>query len=294
MNRTIGFVGFGLMGTAMATRLMRAGYKLRVHNRTKEKTEALVSRGARWCETPGETARGAAIVCSMVADPEALARVSRGPNGILSGLRKGGVHIDLSTVSPQLTRNLAREYTRAGRIFLHAPVLGSTQEAAAGRLLIFVGGGEKGYRKAKPVLRLMGTKHWRFVKPEEASLVKLLCNFFIGGMICTLTQAIACTEKALIEPSILLDSIAHSRLNAPMYQTKGAKIIERNFTPRFFATHMLKDLSLFVQAARDLGVPVPLAETARETYRQADLMGLGGEDYSAVIKVIEAKTLNRV
>ena len=272
MKSSAGFIGLGMMGTPMAARLLKAGFPLVIYNRTKTKALSLIAAGAAWCESAEEVAGKTEIVFS-----------------ILSGLRKGSVHVDMSTVSPATTKDLGKRYRDAGCFFLHSPVLGSVPQATDGSLLLFVGGDEEGFRRAEPVLKTLGSKIWRFDQPEQASHMKLLCNMFIAGMGTTLAQALVFAEKANVDSHILLDVLNQSALNAPMYQTKGKSMLDRNFTPRFFVEHMLKDINLMLHAGKELDVALPSTEVAQTLFSEAVEAGFSKEDYSAVIKVLERR-----
>jgi 3-hydroxyisobutyrate dehydrogenase-like beta-hydroxyacid dehydrogenase len=287
MTTSIGIVGLGLMGDCMATRLLNAGYKISVFNRTKEKAQSLIASGAKWCESPKSVASQSEIVLSMVSNSDALLEIATGKEGVLHGLQESNIHIDMSTVSPVVTRQLGEEYAKKKCSFLHSPVLGSVPQATDGSLLLFVGGRDEPFRRAEDVLRILGSKIWRFDLPEQASHTKLLCNLFIAGMGTTLAQALVYATKASVNPETLLDIISHSSLSAPMYQTKGKSILERNFTPRFFVEHMLKDVNLILESGRTINAPLPTARTAEELFSAAVRAGYGKEDYSAVVKVIE-------
>ncbi|HEY5616086.1 MAG TPA: NAD(P)-dependent oxidoreductase [Bacteroidota bacterium] len=288
MKPTIGFIGLGVMGLPMANRLLNAGYPLRVYNRTKEKAQPLVAKGATWCDTPAAVAGESDIVLSMVSTSEVLKEISTGANGILHTLGTGRVHIDMSTVAPATTRKLETVYKTAGKYFLHSPVLGSIPQATDGSLLLFVGGDEASYRQSVEILKILGKQIWRFERVEQASHTKLLCNLFIAGMVTTLAQALVFAKKAEVDPRTLLEIISQSALHTPMYQSKGASIIDRNFNPRFFLEHMLKDINLMLDAAQEAGAPLPAIEAAQELFAQASHMGFGKEDYSAVVKVLES------
>lgn len=287
MKPNIGFIGLGLMGEPMATRILQAGFPLAVHNRTKEKAAKLIEKGALWCESPEEAARKSEIVFTMVSNPEVLENISLGPGGILAGLKIGGMQIDTSTVSPSITQKLAGEYSRKRSSFLHSPVLGSIPQASDGTLLLFVGGEEKAFRRAEPVLKTLGSKIWRFEKVDQATHTKLLCNFFIATMISALAQALVFARKSSVNPRTFLEILSNSALNAPMYQTKGASIIERNFKPRFFLEHMFKDINLLVEAAGIIGASMPSGEIAQVLFSQAAQAGLAREDYSSAVKILE-------
>jgi 3-hydroxyisobutyrate dehydrogenase-like beta-hydroxyacid dehydrogenase len=290
MSDSVGFVGLGMMGTPMATRLLEAGHLLAVYNRTKGKAEVLVRQGAVWCESPSAVARTSGIVLSMVSDPAALEEVSLGRQGVLGGLTKGGIHVDMSTVSPSLTRDLAQRYRAAGCFFLHSPVLGGVSQASEGTLLVFAGGDEEPYRRVEPLLHHLGKQIWRLDRAEQASHLKLLCNLFIAGMITTLAQAVVFAEKANINPHTLLEVIGQSQLNAPTYQRKGTSILDGDFTPRFFLEHMLKDINLMLGAAKEAGAPLPAIEVAQRLFSDAQRAGFGKEDYASVVKVLRSQT----
>jgi 3-hydroxyisobutyrate dehydrogenase-like beta-hydroxyacid dehydrogenase len=289
MKSSVGFIGLGMMGTPMAARLQKAGFLSAVHNRTKKKASSLVEEGATWCESPKEVAEKSEIVFSMLSNSEALFECALGSNGVLRGARKGSVHVDMSTVSPAITKELGNRYRDAGCFFLHSPVLGSVPQATDGSLLLFVGGNEGGFLRAEPALKTLGSRIWRFDQPEQASHMKLLCNMFIAGMGTTLAQALVFAEKANVDPIILLDVLNQSALNAPMYQTKGKSMLDRNFAPRFFVEHMLKDLNLMLQAGKELNVALPSTEVAQRLFSEAADAGFSKEDYSAVIKVLERR-----
>lgn len=288
MKSELGFIGLGLMGAPMATRLLKAGYPVHVYNRTKEKAKPLLNLGAQWCDSPKEAAAKSEIVFTMVSDPAALESVTLGEKGIMGGIRPGGIHVDTSTVSPKITGLLEKEYQRKRALFLHAPVLGSIPQATDGTLLLFVGGPGAAFEHAEPVLKTFGSKIWRFESVQQATHTKLLCNFFIAGMISLLSQALVFGKQASIDLRGFLEILSHSALNAPTYQTKGASMIDRNFAPRFFLEHMLKDIRLLLDAGKELGVPLPTGEVAEHLFSEAIRRGYGKEDYSAVVKVVES------
>ncbi len=148
---------------------------------------------------------------------------------------------------------------------------------------------EKAFQRAEPILKNLGTKIWRFDHVDQATITKLLCNSFISGMAIILAQALVLAKKADISPQTLLEIISQSHLNAPMYQIKGSSIMARNFSPRFFVEHLLKDINLMLEVAKFLNVPFPIGKTAQDMYKQAVQLGFAKEDYSAVVKILEAE-----
>jgi 3-hydroxyisobutyrate dehydrogenase len=284
MQPTLGFIGLGLMGLPMAHRLHGAGYRLNVYNRTKQKAESLLSNGAGWCDSPTDVARQSDIVFTMISTSEVLKELA---DEIRPALTEGSLHIDASTVSPSVTAALYQEYRADGKHFIHSPVLGSIPQATEGTLLLFVGGDDEAYRRSEGVLKILGKHIWRFPKVDQASHTKLLCNLFIAGMMTTLVQAIVFAQRAGVDPRTILEILPHSALNSPMFQSKGKSIVEGNFSPRFFLDHMLKDVNLMLETANEVGAQLPGIEIAQELFAEASQRGLGKEDYSAVIKVLE-------
>ncbi|MBI2620207.1 MAG: NAD(P)-dependent oxidoreductase [Ignavibacteriales bacterium] len=287
MKQKIGFIGLGLMGFAMARRLQQTGYPLVVYNRTAKKARELVKAGASLEKSPAGVAEHADLVFSAVSTSDVLREVALGEKGILSGLREDAIHVDCSTVSPALTSELARKYSESRRWFLHCPVLGSVPQASEGSLLMLAGGDPRALERATELLKVLGNKVWKFDRVDQASHAKLLCNSFIAGMIVTLAQAIAFAGRVGVSPETILEIIGNSTLNAPTYQTKGRSIIGRNFTPRFYTEHMLKDINLIVDSARRAGSSVPGIQVAQQLFSQAVRLGYGKEDYSSIIKVLE-------
>lgn len=283
MKPTLGFIGLGLMGAPMATRLIEAGYTVRIFNRTQEKCIPLISKGAQSAPSPAGVAEYAEIVFTMLTNDDALRNASV---QIQSTLRKGGVHVDCSTVSPALTLSLEHAYAESGRYFLHTPVLGSIPQATDGSLLLFVGGSDAAFQKAESVLAVVGKKVWRFPKAEQASSMKLIMNSFIAGMIATLSQALVYADKSGVDGETVLDVLNSSALNTPMYQTKGRSIQDGNFSPRFFLENLLKDTRLFCDAAQTHAVRTPVAEAVKKLLEEGVARGMGKEDYSAIVKIL--------
>jgi 3-hydroxyisobutyrate dehydrogenase-like beta-hydroxyacid dehydrogenase len=287
MERTLGFIGLGTMGLPMATRLARAGHRLHIYNRTPQKRDRLSGAEVFPCETPSEVASQSEIIFSMLSTPEVLREVAGGPDGILTGIRAGSIHLDCSTVSPDVTRELEVTYRRKNATFLHMPVLGSVPQAEEGSLLLFVGGDDTAFKAVEPLLHTIGKRIWHYSKIEQATMMKLICNSFIAGMIGVLTQAIVFARTCGLPPSEMLEIIGQSQMNAPMYQTKGTSMIAGNFTPRFYTEHLAKDARLFVEAGRSMGTPMPVGEVMHDLFTRAMAKGLAKEDYSSILKVFE-------
>ena len=283
MKPTLGFIGLGLMGAPMSMRLLKAGYTLHIFNRTKEKAASLITNGAHWQNSPADVAANAEIVFTMLTNDAAVKEVT---SQIQPKLATNGIHIDCSTVSPELTRALEQQYMKEGKSFLTSPVLGGVQQAIEGSLLLFVGGNDEAFKRVELILNILGEKIWKFPNAETASHLKLIMNSFIAGMTSTLAQAITYSEHAGIGGKTVLDVLNHSKLNSASFQAKGKMMLEKNFSALFFTENLLKDTNLFIDAAHSLNSPTPIAETAKTLLEKALAQGLGKDDYSAIIKVL--------
>ena len=287
MSLKVGFIGLGMMGGPMVGRLLTAGYTVVVHNRTKSKADELLNRGAKWEDSPRRVSAASDIVITMLSTSEAVEDVSLRQDGVVAGLPVGGVHVDMSTVAPSVTARLAAEYKSRERSLLHAPVLGSITQAQQGSLLIFAGGELSAFQRCQSIFQTLGKHVWHFNEITEATYMKLVCNFFIASMITTLSEGLILGTKAGLSPKTILDVLDNSALNAPMYQSKGASICHRNFAPRFLLEHMLKDINLILDASQRLALELQTLPIIRGLFAAAKSKGLGTEDYSAVLKILE-------
>ncbi|MER3474909.1 MAG: hypothetical protein C4335_13005 [Armatimonadota bacterium] len=282
-----GVIGLGIMGSAMAERLLAAGHTVFVYNRTREKAQPLLAKGAYWADSPAEAARQCEVVLSIVTDPAAVEQISFGERGILHALDAQSLHCDMSTVSPAWSRHMAQTYQQAGKRFVQAPVLGGRKQILEGTLLVFGGGAEEDLNRCEPAWRAFSNKIWRFSSAEQSATTKLACNMMIAHMMVGLGQSLLFAAKGGVSPSTLLDILANSNLGAPMYATKGKAVLERNFQANFFVRHLLKDLSLAEDSARETNTMLPLNALTRELFVAAMQKGYADEDYSAVVKVME-------
>ena len=197
MTTAIGFVGLGNMGLPMAHNLLKAGYPLHVFNRTAARAEGLLAQGATWAPSPRTVAQRIGIVISMLADDEALQALSLGTEGILAGLAKGGVHVDMSTVSPDTSKRLAQRYREQGVHFIAAPVFGRPEAAAAAKLWICPAGPAEVIERCRPLFDAMGQGVIVVgTEPHQATALKLVGNFFVVSAIETLSEAFTLAEKA--------------------------------------------------------------------------------------------------
>jgi 3-hydroxyisobutyrate dehydrogenase-like beta-hydroxyacid dehydrogenase len=279
----IGYVGLGGMGHAMASNLMDKGHTLRVWNRSPGKAADLVARGATLVEHPGQAVASDGIVFTMVADDAALDQVTCGPDGIAAALGPGGIHVSMSTVSPETTRRLAALHAERGAAFIAAPVFGRPTAAAAAMLFILCAGAEAARNKVIPLLETMGQRVFPLGDdPVAASIVKLGGNFMIMGVIEAMAEAATLCEKYGVERSAMIDVMTQSIFATPLYVNYGKLIAAHDYAnPGFKLSLGFKDANLVLAAADRARVPMPLASMMHDRFLAAMAKERGELDWTA-------------
>jgi 3-hydroxyisobutyrate dehydrogenase-like beta-hydroxyacid dehydrogenase len=286
-QQTIGFIGLGNMGLPMAHNLLKAGNALLVFNRTAARAESLLAQGATWVPSPRELATQTSIIFSMVADDTALEAITVGDNGLLPSLAPGSIHIDMSTVSPDLTRRLAPLYQERGGYFVAAPVFGRPEAAAAAKLWICPAGSAEAIERCQPLFRVLGQGVIVVgTEPHLANILKLVGNFFVISAIETLGEAFTLAEKAGLKVETVLEVIK-ALLPVPLFQGYGTRMAKNEFLPAGFELRLgLKDVGLMRKLADQTTTPLPLADLAHEHLRAAYAKGRGNLDWGALITVM--------
>jgi len=283
----LAFCGLGRMGAPMAGRLLEAGHDLVVWNRSPERASALVERGASAAPSPAEAAASADAVVTMLATPEALDAVVFGDGGLASGVRPGTTVVEMSTVGPDVVRDLAARLPD-GVDVLDAPVLGSVPQATDGSLKIFVGGSEEAFGRWRPVLEAMG-RPVRFGALGAGASMKLVANSTLGAVMSAVGEALALADALGLDQALVLDTLAESPVGATV-GSKRALIESGEYQPNFTLALAAKDLRLVDEAARAVGIEAWVAAAARAHFEDADRAGLGDLDYSAVIAHVRASS----
>jgi len=287
MPHTIGFIGLGIMGQPMALNLLKAGHKLRVHNRTAEKSEPLKQAGAQVAWTPAEAAKDADFVILIVTDSAAVEEVVLGEGGILGTIASGAIVIDSSTISPAVSRKMACHIAGKGASWLDAAVTGSKHGAEKGELTFMVGGEPQTFERALPILQVLGKKHIYCGLNGMGLSAKLAQNTIQATMLEVFCEGLVLATKAGVAPETMLEILQSSLARAALTDFKAPFIFKGDFTPYFPLKLMHKDLELAMEAGFALNVPMPTLAAVKEVYSAAKAQGKGDLDYAAIVTFLE-------
>lgn len=284
----IGFVGLGIMGKPMAKNLLKAGYPLVVYNRTRARADELTALGARIADSPREAATNADIIITIVTDSPDVRAVILGERGVIEGVRAGSIVIDMSTISPQVTREIADALRAKQAQMLDAPVSGGEKGAIEGTLSIMVGGDADTLERARPVLSAMG-KTITHVGPNGMGQVCKLANQIAVGLHnLSISEALIFAMKAGADPAKVLQAIQGGAGNSWAFQNLAPKILRRDFSPGFMVKLQQKDLKLVLEAADKLSLALPGTALTHQLYQAIEARGLGAEGNHALVKALEA------
>jgi 3-hydroxyisobutyrate dehydrogenase-like beta-hydroxyacid dehydrogenase len=284
----IGIVGLGSMGAPIAGRLLdlQLGNQVYGTNRTRSKASRLVARGLHWRDTPREVAATADVVISMVTDDAALAAVTEGPDGILAGLRPGAVYVDMSTVSPKASRELAERVHAAGAAMLDAPVSGSVPAAESGALAIMVGGPRHAFDTAEPLLRHLGSSVTHVGGNGQGLVLKLAINISLAAQMLAFSEGLLLAERGGIDPKLAAATMAGSSVGSPMLKARVPLVLDLPQQSWFDMRLMHKDIRLALALASESGMPAPAASAADAMLATAEELGYGHRDIAGLYEVL--------
>ena len=287
MTDRIGFIGLGIMGRPMARNLLRAGYPVTVWNRSRPGIEALLPDGAQEASGPAALAQRSDMAITMVGDSEDVQQVALGPGGIIEGAHAGLIHIDMSTISPAVTRDIAQRLAGAGVEMLDAPVSGGEQGAVDATLSIMVGGNAEVFERCRPVLSALG-KRLVYCGPHGSGQVVKLCNQVVVALNnLALCEALVLAAKAGVEPSVMLEAVRAGAGSSWAIHNLGPKMLARDFRPGFKVAHQQKDLRLALATARDRQLPLPGTALVHQLFAALEAQGLQNEGTQALVKTLE-------
>jgi 3-hydroxyisobutyrate dehydrogenase len=287
MNERIGFIGLGIMGRGMAHNLLRAGFQVGVWNRTAARMEALAEAGAQTAASPSELAGQSDIIITCVSDTPDVQAVVLGDQGVIHGVRPGCLLIDMSTISPQVTREIAAALSEKGVHMLDAPISGGSEGAANGTLSIMVGGDAAQFERAMPAFQAMGKAITHVGANGAGQTVKLVNQILVVVTMLGVGEALLFAQAGGLDLQKTLDAVSQGAAGSWMLSNRGPQVLERDWRPGFTIDLQQKDLRLVLEAADQMGVPALATATVFNLYRSLQTQGLGAEGNHALVKALE-------
>jgi 3-hydroxyisobutyrate dehydrogenase-like beta-hydroxyacid dehydrogenase len=282
----LGFIGLGVMGGNLVARLLEKGHAVTGYNRTKSKAQWLLDRGMKWADSPRAVAEASDITFSMVTNAAALAAITDGPDGLLAGLSVGKLYVDMSTVSPDVSRSVAAKVREKGCDMIDAPVSGSVITLQQGKLSVMVGGRKETFAKLQPLLLDVGPKVTHVGDNGVALAMKIAINLSLAVQMLAFSEGILLAEKSGISREVAVDVLVHSAVASPMIQYRGPFVLQQPEEAWFDVNMMQKDMLLAMDMGRKLNVPVPTTAVTNEFLTAARGMGWEKLDFAVVFDVL--------
>ncbi len=282
----LGFVGLGVMGGRMVKRLLDAGHQVTGYNRTKSKAQWLLDAGMNWADSPCAVAESADVCFSMVTNTDALRSINEGPEGLLAGLSKGKVYVDMSTVSPAFSRDLAGQVAAKEAAMLDAPVSGSVITLEEGKLSIMVGGDAAVFEKVKQILLDIGPRVTHVGKNGLAVTMKIATNLSLAVQMLAFSEGVLIAEKSGIRRETAVEVLTNSVIASPMVKYRGPFVLGMPEEAWFNVDMMQKDMNLALELGRQLDIPLPTTAVTNEFLTAARGMGLQEEDFAILFEVL--------
>src|SRR3989440_10601578 len=282
----LGFVGLGVMGSEMVNRLLSKGHSVTGHNRTRSKAEWLIKKGMKWADSPRAVVAAADVTFSMVANSAALGAVMGGPDGMLAGVTPGKIFVDMSTLSPTFSREVAAKVREKGGDMVDSPVSGSVITLQEGKLSVMVGGRKETFEKVKPLLLDIGPKVTYVGDNGLALVMKIGTNLSLAVQMLAFSEGVLLAEKSGIAREIAVDVLTHSVIASPMVQYRGPFILKMPEEAWFNVNMMQKDMLLALELGRQLDVPMPTTAVTNEFLTAARGMGVADKDFAVGVAVL--------
>lgn len=280
----ISFIGVGVMGRGMVRNLMKAGHRVHIYSRTKERAQPVIDEGALWHDSVAECAKQSNVIITIVGYPRDVEEVYFGPGGILENAPAHAIVVDMTTSSPGLAEKIYQAALAKGLRALDAPVSGGDSGAKNGTLAIMVGGDRQAFDECMPVFEAMGKTIRYMGKAGCGQHTKMANQIVIAGTISGVCEAIAYAQKAGLDAQAVLDAISSGAAASWQLSNNGQKVINGDFAPGFYIKHFIKDMGLAKEEADSRGLPLPVLEKTLETYQALAQKGLGDEGTQALIK----------
>ena len=287
MKETIGFIGLGIMGRGMSHNLLKAGFDVRVWNRTRARMDALIDAGATAGESPSDVAAHCDIIITCVSDTADVEAVIMGENGVIHGAKEGALVIDHSTISPQATKEMAAALAANGVHMLDAPISGGSEGAANGTLSIMVGGDEAQFNRAMPAFEAMGKTITHVGDSGAGQMVKLVNQILVVTTMLGVSEALMFAQAGGLDLDKVLTAVSGGAAGSWMLSNRGPQVVKRDWRPGFTIDLQQKDVRLVLEAADQLGVPMLSTGQVFQLYRSLQQQGLGGDGNHALTKALE-------
>ena len=282
----LGYVGLGVMGSRVAKRLLDAGHTVTGYNRTRAKAQWLIDAGMKWAASPRAVAESSDIIFSMVTNTAALQAIASGAEGILAGLSRGKIYIDMSTVSPAASREIAQQVAAKGAAMLDCPVSGSVITLEQGQVSLMVGGDESTFEKVKPILLNIGPKVNHVGVNGLAVTMKIAVNLSLAVQMLAFSEGVLIAEKAGIARETAVQVMLNSVIASPMVKYRGPFVLKLPDEAWFDVNMMQKDMLLALELGRQLDVPMPTTAATNEMLTTARGMGLAKEDFAVMFQAL--------
>lgn len=283
--KSVGFIGIGIMGNSMAGHILAGGYGVNVYNRTKAKTQAIVAKGGKWFDTPGEVAANSDLVITMVGFPSDVEEVYLGDSGIIQNAKTGTVLIDMTTSSPSLARKISEIALSKGLAAIDAPVSGGDIGARDAKLTIMVGGDTDTFNHALPILKLMGTSIVLQGGAGMGQHTKMCNQIVIASTIMGVSEGLAYAQKVGLDPTTVLQSIGGGAASGFQLNVLGPRMIAGDYAPGFYIEHLIKDLSIALSEAHAMQLDLPGLAQAKKLYDLLAAKGHGKDGTQGLIQL---------
>jgi 3-hydroxyisobutyrate dehydrogenase len=283
----LGYVGLGVMGGHMAEKFLEKGHTVTGYNRTKSKAQWLVDKGLKLADSPRAVCEASDVIISMVTNSQALSQIAEGPSGVVEGLGPGKVWIEMSTVSPAVSRALAARVREKGADMVDAPVSGSVITLQQGKITTMVGGRPETFERVKPLLLELGPKATHVGENGLALVMKIAINLCLPTQILAFAEGVLLAEKSGIPRETAVDVLLHSVVASPMLQYRGPFVLNPPDEAWFNVNMMQKDMQLALELGRQVEVPLPTTSLVNEVLTAARAMGLAEKDFAIIFKVLE-------
>ena len=282
----LGYIGLGVMGSRMVSRLLDKGHAVTGYNRTRSKAQWLIDKGMRWADSPRAVVESADVTLSMLTNSAAVEEVAAGPNGVVAGISAGKVFIDMSTISPAASRAIAVRVREKDADMMDAPVSGSVITLEQGKLSVMVGGRADTFERVKPLLLDLGPKVTHVGDNGLALVMKISTNLSLAVQMLAFSEGVLLAEKSGIQRETAVDVLTHSVIGSPMVQYRGPFVLKMPDEAWFNVNMMQKDMLLALELGRQVDVPLPTTSATNELLTAARGMGLKDYDFAILFEVL--------